>query len=101
MTAPGRPACPREGAAPVAPEAGPDRRKHPAVTAVYITMFVITLLALAACAVVAVGMQGIGRDRAPRLANGFAEAARHMNGDAEPPQALLDLIPDQVGGVRH
>lgn len=63
------------------------------MTAVYLSMFVILLLALAACAVVAVGIQGIGRDRAPQLADRFARAARHMNGDAEPPKALVDLIP--------
>lgn len=63
------------------------------MTAVYLSMFVILLLALAACAVVAVGMKGIGRDRAPQLADRFAVAARHLNGDAEPPQALVDLLP--------
>ena len=71
------------------------------MTAVYIAMFIIVLLALAACAVVAVGMQGVGRDRAPRLANHFAEAARHMNGDADAPQALFDLMPDQLTGPRR
>ena len=33
--------------------------------------------------------------------SGFAEAARHMNGDADAPQALLDLMPDQLTGPRR
>ena len=31
-------------------------------------------------------MQGAGREKAPELANVMAETARHLNGDAEPPQ---------------
>lgn len=66
------------------------------MTAVYLTMFFIILVALAIGGVVAIGMQGAGRERAPQLANHLAEAARHMNGDAEPPQALVDLMPRQL-----
>ncbi|GAA1397049.1 hypothetical protein [Luteococcus peritonei] len=66
------------------------------MTAVYISMFLIILVALAVWGVVAVGMHGAGKERAPKLANQLAEAARHMNGDAEPPQALVDLMPKQL-----
>ena len=55
------------------------------MTAVYLTMFFIILVALAIGGVVAIGMQGAGRERAPQLANHLAEAARHMNGDAAGP----------------
>lgn len=63
------------------------------MTAVYLTMFVIVLVALAVAGVVAIGMEGAGRERAPRLADGFAQAARHLNGEAEAPKVLADLIP--------
>ena len=51
-------------------------RRRPPVTAVYLTMFFIILVALAIGGVVAIGMQGAGRERAPQLANHLAEAAR-------------------------
>lgn len=59
---------------------------------VYITLFLILLVALGVAAVVAIGMEGMFRERMPKVANGMAVAARHMNGDAEPPQALVDLL---------
>lgn len=67
------------------------------MTAVIITMFFILLLAVASVGVVAIGMQGAMRERAPKLSHQLAEAARHMNGDAQPPQALVDLMPQQAG----
>lgn len=63
---------------------------------VFIVMLLIVLVALGVCAVVAMGMQGAGRDRAPELANVLAKTARHLNGDADPPQALLHLIDPSV-----
>lgn len=67
--------------------------------AFFIALFLILVIGLAVMAVVAVGMQGNFRERAPRMSNGLAEAARHMNGDAEPPQALIDLLPEQMVGT--
>lgn len=67
--------------------------------AFFIALFLILVIGLAVMAVVAVGMQGNFRERAPRMSNGLAEAARHMNGDAEPPQALIDLLPEQLVGT--
>lgn len=63
---------------------------------VFIVMLLIVLVALGVCAVVAMGMQGAGRERAPELANVLARTARHLNGDADPPQALLRLIDPSI-----
>ena len=56
---------------------------------------------LSIVAIVAMGMQGAGRQKVPELANVMAETARHLNGDAEPPQGLVEFfeeIPDMRRG---
>lgn len=57
------------------------------------TYWVITIaiVAIALCiiAVVAVGMQGSLADKVPEVANVLANTARHLNGDADPPQGLV------------
>ncbi|HNV10503.1 MAG TPA: hypothetical protein PKN27_04125 [Propionibacteriaceae bacterium] len=58
-----------------------------------ITMVVILIVALAAIGTVAVGMRGAGKERHPLVAHRFAQAARHLNGDAKAPQAFVDLLP--------
>lgn len=58
----------------------------------FIVMILILVLALAVCAVVVIGTQGTGRDKAPQLSNALAETARHLNGDAEPPEQLISLL---------
>lgn len=60
--------------------------------AVFIAMAVILMVALVVCAVVVMGTQGTGKDKAPQIANAFAETARHLNGDAEPPESLVSLL---------
>lgn len=65
-----------------------------------LVMVVILAIAIAVVAIVAMGMQGAGRERAPELANVMAETARHLNGDAEPPQGLVEFfeeIPSRRG----
>ena len=67
-----------------------------------LVMVVILALAIGIVAVVAMGMQGAGRDRAPELANVMAETARHLNGDADPPQGLVEFfeeIPSRRGSA--
>ncbi|MBP8918421.1 MAG: hypothetical protein R2719_12965 [Micropruina sp.] len=62
-----------------------------------LVMVVILALAIGIVAIVAMGMQGAGRERVPELANVMAETARHLNGDADPPQGLVGFfeeIPD-------
>ncbi|MGC3993722.1 MAG: hypothetical protein QM779_06405 [Propionicimonas sp.] len=60
------------------------------------TYWVITvaIVAIALCiiAVVAVGMRGSLAERAPEVANVLANTARHLNGDADPPQGLVDFF---------
>ena len=60
----------------------------------YIVIAMVAILALAAGVVglVAIGMQGRGGDRAPKLAHTMARAARHLNGDGRPPERLIKLI---------
>lgn len=59
-----------------------------------LTMLAILVVALAAIGTVVVGMRGAGKERHPRVAHHFAQAARHLNGDAKAPQALVNLLPE-------
>jgi hypothetical protein len=66
-----------------------------------VTYWIITvaIVAISLCviAIVAVGMRGSLSDRAPELATMMANTARHLNGDADPPQGLVEFfeeIPD-------
>ena len=51
----------------------------------------VALVAIALCviAIVAVGMNGSLAKKAPDVANALANTARHLNGDADPPQGLV------------
>ena len=63
----------------------------------WIITIAIVAIALCVIAIVAVGMRGSLSDKAPDFANMMANTARHLNGDAEPPQGLVDFfeeIPD-------
>ncbi|MDN5727520.1 MAG: hypothetical protein L0G99_16570 [Propionibacteriales bacterium] len=53
---------------------------------ILITMFVVLGVSVTVLAIVVVGMRGRGRDRAPRIADRLATAAKHLNGDGQPPQ---------------
>lgn len=55
-----------------------------------VLMLVILAAALAIIAVVAVGMQGDLR-RSSKVASMMAQTAKHLNGEAPPPQALVDF----------
>lgn len=55
-----------------------------------VLMLVILAIALAVIAVVAVGMQGDMR-RSSRVASVMAQTAKHLNGEAPPPQALVEF----------
>lgn len=63
----------------------------------WIITVAIVAIALCLIAIVAVGMKGGLSGRAPELANMMANTARHLNGDADPPQGLIEFfeeIPD-------
>lgn len=59
---------------------------------VVIAMGLIVVVALGVIAVVVMGTQGAGKEKAPGLANAFAETAKHLNGDAQPPEGLVTLL---------
>ncbi|MCA0296698.1 MAG: hypothetical protein LCH96_15570 [Actinobacteria bacterium] len=72
------------------------------MTYVIITVAIVAI-ALCVIAVVAVGMRGSLADKAPEVANVLANTARHLNGDAEPPQGLVDFfdeIPRSAASAR-
>lgn len=62
------------------------------MTAIVVFMVLMLALAVAVGAVVVLGMEGRGRDHAPELADKFARAAKHLNGDAQPPERLQHLF---------
>lgn len=62
------------------------------MTTATIVMLVILGIALAVIAIVAVGMQGNLSKKAPDLADAMARTARHLNGDAQPPQGLVEFF---------
>jgi hypothetical protein len=56
-----------------------------------VTMLVILVVAAATLALVLVGMEGRGWQRAPQLAGLMRRAARHLNGEGQPPRRLQAL----------
>lgn len=63
----------------------------------WIITVAIVAIALCVIAIVAIGMTGSLSRKAPDLSNMMANTARHLNGDADPPQGLVDFfeeIPD-------
>jgi hypothetical protein len=65
---------------------------------IVLSMIVILAVAAGIVGLVALGMQGRGRDRAPELANKMARAAEHLNGDGEPPEKFQRFI---ESGLQH
>jgi hypothetical protein len=62
------------------------------VTSIVVAMIVILVVVACIVGVVLLGMEGRGKQRAPRLADRMARAAQHLNGDGEPPALLVKLI---------
>lgn len=56
------------------------------------TMLVVLVLAAAVIAVVVMGMEGTGSKQHPEIAEAMARTARHLNGEGEPPRALVQLF---------
>lgn len=59
--------------------------------AIVVAMLIILAITAGTAGVVVVGLQGRGRERVPRLADRLTRAARHLNGDGEPPHAFTRL----------
>ena len=62
------------------------------MTSIVVAMIVILVLAGCTVGLVLLGIEGRGKERAPKLADRMARAAQHLNGDGEPPTRLVKLI---------
>ena len=67
------------------------------MTSIVVAMVVILVVVASIVGVVLLGMEGRGKQRAPRLADRMARAAEHLNGDGEPPARLIKLIESTRG----
>ena len=65
------------------------------------TMLVVLVLAAGVIAVVVMGMEGTGRTKHPEIAEAMQRTARHLNGEGEPPRALVAVFDemDEVGDI--
>lgn len=62
------------------------------MTSIVVAMIVILVVVAATVGLVLLGIEGRGKERAPKLAHRMARAAQHLNGDAEPPARLVKMI---------
>jgi hypothetical protein len=62
------------------------------VTSIVLAMIVILVIVACIAGLVLLGIEGRGKQRAPRLADRMARAAQHLNGDGEPPARLVKMI---------
>ena len=62
------------------------------MTSIVVAMIVILVVVAAIVGLVLLGIEGRGKQRAPKLAHRMARAAQHLNGDAEPPARLVKMI---------
>lgn len=62
------------------------------MTSIVVAMLITLSVVLGIAGVVVVGIEGLGKDRAPRLADKMARAAQHLNGDGKPPKALTRIL---------
>ena len=67
------------------------------MTSIIVAMIVILVIVACTVGLVLLGMEGRGKDRAPKLADRMARAAQHLNGDGEPPSRLVKLIESTRG----
>ena len=67
------------------------------MTSIVIAMVVILVLAGCTVGLVLLGIEGRGKERAPKLADRMARAAQHLNGDGEPRARLVKLIESTRG----
>ena len=67
------------------------------MTSIVVAMLVILVVAVCTVGLVLLGMEGRGKERAPRLADRAARAAEHLNGEGEPPARFIKLIESNRG----
>ncbi len=63
------------------------------MTAIIVAMVLTLALVAGVAGLVLMGIEGRWRQRAPRLADRFARAAQHLNGDGQPPRSLTRSHP--------
>lgn len=62
------------------------------VVAYVVAMIIILGLAAVIVGMVVLGIEGRGKEHAPKLADRMARAARHLNGDGEPPKQITRQV---------
>ena len=67
------------------------------MTSIVVGMIVILVVVACTLGLVLLGIEGRGKQRAPKLADRMARAAQHLNGDGEPPARLIKLIESTRG----
>jgi UPF0716 family protein affecting phage T7 exclusion len=67
------------------------------VTSIVVAMIVILVVAACTVGLVLLGIEGRGKQRAPKIAARMARAAQHLNGDGEPPARLVKMIESTRG----
>ena len=67
------------------------------MTSIVVAMIVILVVAACTVGLVLLGIEGRGKQRAPKNAARMARAAQHLNGDGEPPARLVKLIESTRG----
>lgn len=68
---------------------------------VVVAMIIIVGLAAAVAAVVAIGMRGKMSDRNPAVAERLGMVAKHLNGDADAPESLVQFYEASSQRVRQ
>lgn len=66
-----------------------------------VAMIAILAVAAAVVGLVLVGMEGRGRARMPWLADKFTRAARHLNGEVDPPEGFTRMVERSRIGQRE
>lgn len=64
-----------------------------------LAMLIILALAAVVVGMVVVGMEGTARHRLPEVAYTLERAGKHLNGEAEPPQALVAFFEEAEEGA--
>ena len=67
------------------------------MTSIVVAMIVILVVAACTVGLVLLGIEGRGKQRAPKIAARMARAAQHLNGDGEPPARLVKMIESTRG----
>ena len=71
------------------------------MTSIVVAMFVILVVAACTVGLVLLGIEGRGKERAPKLAHRMARAAQHLNGEAESLPAEPEVFSDGLRSAVH